>query len=184
MASDDANHLRANTSARQLSTDTSGIGGGTWMWYLMLNAVNAPLDLHGGEHSCVHECPPRCGVPNIGPGCKSHSGSGSDGGDGGGGGDDDGCGDCGQATSESSSAVDGSNSGNDYNYEDNENTNTEEQYLEYNEYNEGSGYANQINSGKSFNVWPFLIAALVVGIAAAALIAKKVSGTYVAVRAL
>ena len=61
------------------------------------------------------------------------------------------------------------------NYDDNENTNTEEQYLEYNEYNEGSGYANQINGKKNLNVWPFLIAALVVGTVAAALMAKKVS---------
>ena len=194
MASDDANHLRANTSARQLSTDSSGNDGGSWIYFLFLNGLNALEDLNHGPNSCVIRCEPRCHHPHLGPGC-SHSGNGGNGGgdggsggDGGGGGCGDDCGGDSQATSDASSAVEESYSGNDNdsneeNYDDNENTTNEDQYLEYNEYNEGSGYANQINSGKSFNVWPFLIAALVVGIVAAALMAKKVS-VYVAVRPL
>jgi hypothetical protein len=182
MASDDTNHLRANTSARQLSTDSSGNGGGTWMWYFMLNALHVIEDHRGGPHSCgcIPELP-RCGPPHMHGTCSSHSGSGGSGG-GSSGGDDS------QAASDGSSAASSSNNGDsnssynksanddssgEENYDDNENTNTEEQYLEYNEYNEGSGYANQINGKKNLNVWPFLIAALVVGTVAAALMAKK-----------
>ena len=122
MASDDANHLRANTSARQLSSDSSENGGGTLMWYLLLNGLNLVEDFHGGPGSCGCQPDlPRCGPPHIHGPCSSHSG-GSGGGDSGGG-DDSG----GQPTSESSSAVDGSYSGNDNesneeNYDDNENT--------------------------------------------------------------
>jgi hypothetical protein len=223
MASDDTNHLRANTSARQLSTDSSGIGGGTWVWYLMLNGLNAVHDLKGGPHSCG--CIPN--LPRCGPGpphmhgtCSSHSGSGGSGSGSGSGSGGSGCsGNCcnpnGCAVEESSSNYsnngddsassynkstnddysgendDGNNQANYYNNNDdgasggnnndNENTSTEEQYLEYNEYNEGSGYANQINGEKNLNIWPFLIAALVVGIVAAALMTKKVSVCYVAV---
>ncbi len=217
-ASDNANHLRANTSARQLSTESSGIGGGTWMWYFMLNVVNGPLDLHGGEHSCGCNDPPlRCGVPHIHSTCSSHSGSGGggsgSGGSGGGGGS--------QATSDGSSASssysnnsnndDGSNSSynksanDDYSGENDDGNNQanyynnnddganggnnqgnddgsgseEDQYLEYNEYNGGNGNANQITGGQSISVWPILIAAIVIGAVAAALVAtKKVSFTF------
>jgi hypothetical protein len=181
MASDDANHLRANTSARQLSSNNSGSGGGTWMWYLMLNALHAMEDHRGGPHSCgCNPHLPRCGLPHTHGTCISHSGSGSSsgGGDGDDGGDDcSGYPSCwcngGCAVEESSSGND--NESNKENYDDNESTTNEEQYLEYNEYNEGYGYANQINGKKNLNVWPFLIAALVVGTVAAALMAKKVS---------
>lgn len=180
MASDNTNHLRANTSARQLSTDSSGNGGGTWMWYFMLNALHAIEDHRGGPHSCgCIPNLPRCGVPPHMHGtCSSHSGSGGSGGGSGGDDGDDGddcsgcwCNDDGCAVEESSNG--NGNESNEGNNKDNENTSTEEQYLEYNEYNEGSGYANQINGKKNLNVWPFLIAALVVGIVAAALMTKK-----------
>jgi len=227
MASDDTNHLRANTSARQLSTDSSGNGGGTWVWYFMLNALHAIEDHRGGPHSCG--CIPN--LPRCGPGpphmhgtCSSHSGSGGSGSGSSGGGS--GCSGNSCATSDGSSASssssnysnngddsdssynkstnddysgendDGNNQANYYNNNDdganggNNQGNDdgsgseEDQYLEYNEYNEGSGYANQINGEKNLNIWPFLIAAFVVGIVAAALMTKKVSVCYVAVRAV
>jgi hypothetical protein len=215
MASDNTNHLRTNTSARQLSTDSSGIGGGTWVWYLMLNGLNAVGDNMGGPDGCCCNDPPkRCEVlhvclPHTHKHCSSGGGGSGSGSSGGG----SGCSGSSCATSDGSSASssssnyssngddsdssynkstnddysgendDGNNQANYYNNNDdgasggnnndNENTSTEEQYLEYNEYNEGSGYANQINGEKNLNIWPFLIAALVVGIVAAALMTKK-----------
>ena len=51
MASRDVNNLRhANTSSsRQLRNRNSNtVSGGTWMWYFMLNCVNAGADVMGG----------------------------------------------------------------------------------------------------------------------------------------
>ena len=54
MASGDAN-LRANASSRQLRNSGQG-SGGTWMYYLMLNALAAPADVLGigacGKSQC------------------------------------------------------------------------------------------------------------------------------------
>ena len=148
------------------------------MYFLFLNGLNALGDLQCGPNSCCcNESHPRCHHAPLPPLTQKHCSSSSDSGSSGGG-DSGG----GYAVSESAATTSYEDNEN-INTEDNENTNTEEQYLEYNEYNDGSGYTNQINSGKNLNVWPFLIAALVVGIVAAALMAKKVS-VYVAVRAL
>ncbi len=54
IASEEAN-LRANASTRQLSNSNQQASGGTWLFYLMLNTLAAPLDLVGygcGDSAC------------------------------------------------------------------------------------------------------------------------------------
>ena len=187
MASGDAN-LRANTSSRQLNSNQAS--GGTWMFYLMLNALLAPIDASGGGNCCSSAPPARCSAPHLGPPvstCGSGSGSGS--------GSSSSSSSKNGQTSQSSGQSDGTSQGYDgysytdgedasgYSYSDGEeaagdsdgDNSNQEQYLA-NEYtNGGSGNAAQVDGSKGLNVWPFLAAALVVGIVAAALMAKKVS---------
>jgi hypothetical protein len=179
MASGDAN-LRANTSSRQLNSNQAS--GGTWMFYLMLNALLAPIDAAGGGNCCSSAPPARCSAPHLGPPASSSCGSGSSSSQN-------------DQTSKTSGQSDGTSQGYDgysysdgedasgYSYSDgeeaagdsDEDNSTQEQYLA-NEYtNGGSGNAAQVDGSKGLNVWPFLAAALVVGIVAAALMAKKVS---------
>jgi len=183
MASGDAN-LRANTSSRQLNSNQAS--GGTWMFYLMLNALLAPIDASGGGNCCSSAPPARCSAPHLGPPTSSSCGSGSS--------SSSSSSQNGQ-TSGTSGQSDGTSQGYDgYSYSDGEDASgysysdgeeaagdsdeddsTQEQYLA-NEYtNGGSGNAAQVDGSKGLNVWPFLAAALVVGIVAAALMAKKVS---------
>jgi len=181
MASGDAN-LRANTSSRQLNSNQAS--GGTWMFYLMLNALLAPIDAAGGGNCCSSAPPARCSAPHLGPPASSSCGSGS-----------------GSSSNQTGGKSGNSQSGNgegtsqgyneysysdgedasDYSYSDgeevagdsDEDNSTQESYLA-NEYtNGGSGNAAQVDGSKGLNVWPFLAAALVVGIVAAALMAKK-----------
>jgi len=54
IASEEAN-LRANASTRQLSNSNQQASGGTWLFYLMLNTLAAPLDVVGlgcGDSAC------------------------------------------------------------------------------------------------------------------------------------
>ena len=209
-ASGSANHLRANTSARQLGS--SGSDSESWIYFLFLNGLNALEDLQcGPESCCCNESLDRCQHPHLPypPPAKKHCSSGGSGsGSGGSGGS--------QATSDSSASSSSSKNGDDgdssnydksanddkysgenddennqanyYNNNDdganggnnqgNDDGSGEDQYL-YNEYNGGSGNANQITGGQSISVWPILIAAIVIGAVAAALVAtKKVSFTF------
>ena len=167
------------------------------MYYLMLNALHGPLD-----HGCCHDHP-RCHAPHFGPGPDSESCSSGSGSSGGGSSCSDDCvsDDCipcgrnattteessstswlswfsGSSTSTSSSTAsdgygtDDASGKSDYNGDDG----TQEQYLA-NEYNNGgSGNAQNVGGSNGSNVWPFLAAALAVGIVAAALVTlKKVS---------
>ena len=169
------------------------------MYYLMLNALHGPLDAVGKGGCCSGSPPSRCGAPHLGPSCSSSDsssgGSSSSSGSSSGGSSTGGSSTGGSSSSSSSSShwwsssssstSDGSD-GSDgdeadadgYSYND-DNSSAQEQYLT-NEYNNGdSGNATQVNGSKGLNVWPFLAAALVVGVVAAALMAKKVSYRYV-----
>ncbi len=134
----------------------NGNGGGSWMYYLMLNALNLPLDAVGQGGCCKTNPPPRCNVaPHIGPHKDSHTGS---------------CSSFSSGGSASSNGSGGSRSGGD--------SGIKEQYEQYIGNGRG-GNVQQVNGSKGLNVWGFLIAALIAGVVSAALMAfKKVSMVY------
>ena len=168
LASGNSN-LRANTPSRQLS-DSNQPSGGVWMYYLMLNALHGPLD-HG---CCTSHPEPRCKAPHFK--CSSSSG-----GSGGGNDDENDDPDSRMYYNESESSISSnylssvSGSGTS---SSGASGGAQEQYLA-NEYNNGgNGNAQNVGSSAGSHVWPFLAAALAVGVVAAALVTlKKVSFT-------
>jgi len=183
IASGDAN-LRVNTSTRQLR-NSNQLSGGSWVYYLLLNAVTGSPTL---EECCSHQHP-ACVAP-LGPLFRdkhhcSGSSSGSSSSSSSSGSNSYSDSDTINEDDGSESVSGNSNSDNSYsNGESNSNTgngngdngngdSTQEQYLA-NEYtNGGSGSASQVEGAKGLHVWAFLVAALVVGIVAAALMANK-----------
>ena len=162
MASGDAN-LRATPQSRQLESSNQSSGAGKW-YYFMLNMVG--------------QCPPNNCNCCKGPGlpfkpewCSSEkcNSSTSDGDD------DDRLSSTSSTTSSTTATTNDADEDRDTSDSyDNGNNNTQDQYLtEYS--NGGSGSANNVGNSNNLTVWAFLAAALVVGIVAAALMAKKVS---------
>lgn len=148
-ASDSTNNLRANISARQLSS--SGSDSESWIYFLFLNGLNAVGDIRGGPNSCCcNKSLDRCHHPHLPcpPPAKKHcssggggSGSGGSGGSGGGGGGS-------QATSDSDGSSASSSSSNYSNNGDDSNSNYDKSANDdySGENDDGNNQANYYNN--------------------------------------
>jgi hypothetical protein len=139
-ASDSTNNLRANISARQLSS--SGSDSESWIYFLFLNGLNAVGDIRGGPDSCCcNNSLDRCQHPHLPcpPLAKKHCSSGS-GGSGGSGGGGSGCSSGSCATSDGSSAS--SSSSNYNNNDDGSNSN-------YDKSANDDGYSGENDDGNN-----------------------------------
>ena len=148
-------------------SDSNNNGGGSWMYYFMLNALKAPLDAVGHGDCCKTHPPPRCRFPHMGP--LSHKDSHTSSNTCNNSGDTGGGARCyiWNRCFWSGITSNGSGSGGD--------SGIKEQYEQYLGNGHG-GNVQQVNGSKGLNVWGFLIAALIAGVVSAALMAfKKVS---------
>eukprot|EP00986_Skeletonema_menzelii_P000802 scaffold237_cov146-Skeletonema_menzelii.AAC.5 len=155
-----------DSDMNQVSNST-GDGGGSWMYYLMLNALHGPLDAAGHGGCCDEHVHPRCLAPHIGPHKNDKTGSCSS--------SSSASGRCmiwnkcfwSGITGSSSATSNGSASGSGG--DNGGGSGTQEQYLA----NGRGGNVQGINGSKGLNVWGFLVAALVAGVVSAALMAFK-----------
>lgn len=205
MADDSAN-LRVGAGSRQLDYSSSGnyggnsgtsISTGTYVWYLALNALNAPMDAFTecnvvpcGHHETanVHQpCPERINcVPHVPP-KKPHKKS-SGGGGGGGGNNDDNkvihWGDDGHWANDGHSqwSDDGNYWYDDGGWDDDAWANDGYWYWDDDGHNgQAKWLANNgtTQSNKNKILYPLMFVGLVVGALAVALVARRVSGDQI-----